>query len=77
MAKLKYIGPSSEDGGGVPLPEGWPAESHSDDDEERVKAKLAQRLKTSKVNDDGTVDTVWGKHVYELDEPVRAAKEEG
>lgn len=43
MAKLRYIGPDPAQIGIVPLPEGWGAFDHEDDDEERAKAKLAHR----------------------------------
>lgn len=41
MAKLIYCGPVVKPGEGIPLPEGWPMATHSEDDPEVVKAKLA------------------------------------
>ena len=40
MTDLRYIGPLPEDVGVVPLPQGWPAADHIDNDEERVIEKL-------------------------------------
>lgn len=40
--RLKYVGISPADNGGiVPLPEGWPAADHDEDDEALAAEKLA------------------------------------
>jgi hypothetical protein len=40
--KLRYIGISPvENGGTVPLPEGWPAADHDEDNEELAAQKVA------------------------------------
>lgn len=38
---LRYVGPAPAVVGMVPLPEGWPAEDHTELDDEIAKAKLA------------------------------------
>ena len=39
--KLIYIGPSVEEAGLVPLPEGWPAADHDEADESLAAEKVA------------------------------------
>ena len=41
MPQLKYIGPDPAVLGMVPLPEGWGAFDHEDQDEERAAEKVA------------------------------------
>ena len=38
---LIYIGPAIVPGGGIPLPQGWPAIDHAEPDDELRAAKLA------------------------------------
>lgn len=42
--KLIYIGPDPATVGVVPLPEGWPAESHEETEETVAAAKLASGM---------------------------------
>ena len=39
--ELIYIGPSVEEAGVVPLPEGWPASAHNEADETLAAEKVA------------------------------------
>lgn len=39
--RLFYVGPSPDEAGGVPLPEGWPAEDHEEPDNVARSEKLA------------------------------------
>jgi len=63
MAKLIYCGPEVVPGAGIPLPEGWPMASHSEDDPE----VLAAKLKSGNYKQDVEVATA----------PVNAAPKEG
>ena len=44
--KLVYIGPNPAEVGVVPLPEGWPSESHEENNREIADAKLASKMYT-------------------------------
>lgn len=50
--KLAYIGPDPAVVGVVPLPEGWPAATHEDEDEARIAAKLETGFFREATDDD-------------------------
>jgi hypothetical protein len=58
--ELKYVGPSPSEAGVVPLPQGWPAHDHIEDDDDARAEKLAFKFEARKLKGWG------GKRAYEL-----------